>query len=515
MSGKLDFRRSQGIVPFGVGSIVNFPDDSLMMAGLDMWPTEISDNTLGKQLQFATQIIDGRLQRRLSFGREVKIDRFLSPAEAPSMTQGYYGISPLQLSTTGLMPFVRFPEWHYCPACRTLHKVPWNTKTGDERLKCNSKFSRKEGASKTCHDLPERRKHSLIPVRFAVACKSGHIMDFPWKEWVHKNNTSCGAGSGELFFYPRPTGGMDGLVIECSRCKKRNTLRGIFGSNPFEKIWPTCPGERPWLGPKAKENGCRCPPRSIQRGASNIYFSMLKSSILIPPYSETLNQILDDPDEWDLIQSLTKVNGRIADKAPLLSLAKKHGIESKLFIQAVHEKLDSVNEGEQEESEEQYRFTEYNAFLGPRPPFEERRDFDILNIPIERYGSDFSKYISTVVLVKNLRETRVLTGFTRLVPPESDEAGKAELSLREKNWLPAMEVRGEGIFITLNLEEIVNWKRGNQNLKDKVDKINSRLKDVCDERNISIRTINSELLLIHTLAHVLIRQLSFDCGYEA
>ena len=75
MSGKLDFRRSQGIVPFGVGSIVNFPEDSLMMAGLDMWPTEDPDNQYSRQLQFATQIIDGRLQRRLSFGREIRIDR--------------------------------------------------------------------------------------------------------------------------------------------------------------------------------------------------------------------------------------------------------------------------------------------------------------------------------------------------------------------------------------------------------------------------------------------------------
>ena len=35
-------RRSQLIVPFGVGAIIDFPEDTLMTAALDLWPYERS-----------------------------------------------------------------------------------------------------------------------------------------------------------------------------------------------------------------------------------------------------------------------------------------------------------------------------------------------------------------------------------------------------------------------------------------------------------------------------------------
>ena len=34
------YRRSQLVVPFGVGAIVDFADNTLMSAGLNFWPTE-------------------------------------------------------------------------------------------------------------------------------------------------------------------------------------------------------------------------------------------------------------------------------------------------------------------------------------------------------------------------------------------------------------------------------------------------------------------------------------------
>ena len=38
-------RRSQSVVPFGIGSIVEFEDDALMPAGLDMWPPNRSGSS--------------------------------------------------------------------------------------------------------------------------------------------------------------------------------------------------------------------------------------------------------------------------------------------------------------------------------------------------------------------------------------------------------------------------------------------------------------------------------------
>jgi len=74
-------RRSQVIAPFGIGSLVDFPGQTLMPAGLDVWPD-----------QPACEIRDDRLARRLG------VEYFRAPPPAPR--EGQRG-APL--------PFVRFP----------------------------------------------------------------------------------------------------------------------------------------------------------------------------------------------------------------------------------------------------------------------------------------------------------------------------------------------------------------------------------------------------------------------
>ena len=228
MAGVPEFRKSQGIVPYGVGAIVDFPDDSLMAAGLDMWPQVSANMPKERQARIveATQIIDGRLQRRLSAALGRPVHRFLSPAQAPDRKAGYGQAATADL-TRAFMPFVRFPNWHFCPRCRALWNVPWNTPSRDQRLRCNSDVRLKEGTAKTCGELSDWQKPVLIPVRFAVACPSGHIMDFPWEEWVHLDRENCGAGSGKLFLVATGATGLAGVEVKCSQCHARRTLVGI------------------------------------------------------------------------------------------------------------------------------------------------------------------------------------------------------------------------------------------------------------------------------------------------
>ena len=516
MSGVPEFRKSQGIVPYGVGAIVDFPDDSLMAAGLDMWP-QVSANMPAERrarIAEATQIIDGRLQRRLSATLGRRIDRFLSPAEAPDRRAGFARAAAGD-DTRAYMPFVRFPKWNFCPRCRTLLKVPWNTPSRDKRLRCRSDVRLKEGSAKNCSELPDWRKPLLIPVRFAVACQAGHIMDFPWEEWVHLDQTGCGAGSGKLFLVATGAAGLAGVEVKCSQCRARRTLVGAFGPNPFRRIWPNlCPGERPWLGPDAVQSDCPEIPVTIQRGAANTYFAEIVNSILIPPYSRLLKQVLDRPDVWSVIRTLAVIDGK-PDRPPLVEMAKNFGLDPEIFIQAVDEKLAAGDDvGAEGVSEEEYRAAEYRAFLGPRPPRSERRDFDLLPSDIEQYSEEFRRYFDNVVMIPKLRETRVLMGFSRVVPPGATQH-TAELSLGTQNWLPAMEVRGEGIFLVLRHEALEEWLSGSRSGSDRARMINGRLARVAAERGIDVRTISPEFLLVHTFAHVLIRQLTFDCGYDS
>ncbi len=516
MAGVPQFRKSQGIVPYGVGAIVDFPDDSLMAAGLDMWPQVSANmpNERQRRIAEATQIIDGRLQRRLSAALGRPIRRFLSPAQAPDRRAGYAQAATAD-ETRAFMPFVRFPNWHFCPWCRTLWEVPWNTPLRDSRLRCNSDVRLKEGTARTCSDLSNWQKPVLIPVRFVVACPSGHIMDFPWEEWAHLDKTNCGAGSGKLFLVATGATGLAGVEVKCSQCQARRTLVGAFGLNPFRRIWPDlCPGHRPWLGPDAIQGDCTEIPVTIQRGASNTYFAETINSILIPPYSRLLKQVLDRPDVWSIIKSLPIIDGKLP-RDSLVTMADNYGIDPEIFIQAVDEKYAAGEEGDAEAvSEQEYRAAEYRAFLGTRPPRSERRDFDLLPKDIEQYSDDFRRYFEKVVMIPKLRETRVLTGFSRVVPPGAVTV-KAELSLRPQNWLPAMEVRGEGIFLVLRSDALEEWLSQTDEMTSRVQKINDRLGQVAAERGIESREFTPGFLLIHSLAHVLIRQLTFDCGYDS
>ena len=518
MAGVPEFRKSQGVVPFGVGSIVDFPDESLMPAGLDVWPSELAgDASVRSAIIEATRIIDQRLQRRLTAEVKRKINFFLSPTEAPDKPSSNI---PRTLDfSKNLMPFVRFPTWHFCPRCRTLWQVPWNTPTNPYspphgELKCHSQIRLNKGSASVCGRLPDYRKPRLIPVRFVVACRQGHISDFPWQQWAHMHSTNCGAGSGKIFLVSTGASGLAGLKVVCSLCRSENTLSSAYKGNAFDRIWTNgCPGDRPWLGPAGQETGCPETPQTIQRGASNAYFAKTSSSILIPPYSERLRQVLDLPDLWAEIMAVPLVDGKLPRQFIDLK-AKRHGLDCETFYEAVTEKYEHGSKSEQKsETEEEYRAAEYEAFLRNRPPLEDRIDFDNVVQPLDRYTSGFQECFDHIVLLPKLRETRVLTGFSRVEPPEVTQS-EAALSVNPKPWFPAMEVRGEGIFLVLSQKRLRHWQQNQVKYDARASAMHKRLEGHLGASRHA-PPVPSALVLVHTFAHLLIRQFVFDCGYDS
>jgi hypothetical protein len=61
MPARAEFRKSQGVVPFGVGAIIDFKEEALMSAGLDVWPTERALGEIRVALMDACRVVDGRL----------------------------------------------------------------------------------------------------------------------------------------------------------------------------------------------------------------------------------------------------------------------------------------------------------------------------------------------------------------------------------------------------------------------------------------------------------------------
>ena len=518
MVGRTEFRRSQGVVPFGVGAMTDFPEESLMMAGLDVWPSEVCDLSMRVQIVNACRVTDGRLALRLSAEAGHQIDYFLSPTESPPDGPSF-GSAPAELEGKAQMPFVRFPNWYFCPRCRALRNVPWNTQTNAVQLQCTNDKRRAEGKAKACTELYKKARPWLSPVRFITACSSSHIMDFPWFEWAHSFAESpCENGKGNLFLHSTPAAGLAGVVVKCIACNSSRNMAGAFGKDALRTLYGgSCPGERPWLGPEARQTGCQKIPQTVQRGAANSYFAKVISSILIPPHSALLEQILDGPDVWSEIMSVV-VDGRPHEPF-LRQKAKNYDIDPELFIGAVNRQFDrlaptSGGPSQEDISEQEYRRAEYNAFLGLRPPRQERHDFDTEPVSINEYVSGFGKLFSNVILVPKLRETRVLTGFSRLVPPEALDASPASLSLECKNWLPGFSVSGEGIFLKISSARLLEWLKG-----EEVSARVSGLKERIEQRGGILAACEvaprPAHLMIHTLAHLLIRQLAFECGYDS
>jgi len=479
-------RKSQIIAPYGVGAIVEFPEGSLMHAGLDAWTTSDEQN-----------LADDRLAQRLG------VRTFYEPVSAPEKNQ----------PGGGVIPFVRFPMWHVCPRCRSMSKSNWN----DRRTPQCSSNLKPRSKGPTCGELSEKRRQKMIPVRFIVACEDGHIEDFPWVEWAHtERGTELTRGTGcdnpQLRLNYTGRSGLMGLTVLCESCSKKRSMAGAASPKTLENFG--CAGERPWLGPDAHED-CMCAqaPKVVQRGATNVHFAQTVSSILIPPYSTYVRRIIATKKNWTFLTGGIDESGNLDDQR-IKNFAELKNIPYSELLGAIRHKLAGNEIDLTEQTEQDFRYDEYKAFCA-----EKNRDTDNdLNIDPQKlrdYDPDISDYFDNIVLVEKLTETRALTGFSRLNPPDGHggERGRvARLSKNNLDWFPAVRAYGEGVFITLNQEVLDLWSQ-NKEVNKRASHIQERLNNLRASRGQEGRAIDPAFIVLHTLAHMLIRRLSFDCGY--
>ncbi len=132
-------------------------------------------------------------------------------------------------------------------------------------------------------------------------------------------------------------------------------------------------------------------------------------------------------------------------------------------------------------------------------------------------GGVSSRYFQKIMAVKRLREVRALQSFTRLKPPVAGEpkSRQAPLYNADPGWLPAIEVRGEGVFFELRTDLLTEWE-ARPSVQNRAQQVQaSYTRSLIAGGGTSVRTISARFLLVHALAHALITQWSLDCGYPA
>lgn len=147
-----------------------------------------------------------------------------------------------------------------------------------------------------------------------------------------------------------------------------------------------------------------------------------------------------------------------------------------------------------------------------------KQDQDFRAVPTPS-PDGYDSLLRQVVQVERLREVQAMTGFTRVDSPTLGEAGTAQrapLSRGRVGWVPAVERRGEGIFLELREALVADWASDVgehphiEALRQAHTRwLNNRQRD--PDPNFPI----ARYLLLHTLSHVLLRQVALECGYSS
>jgi hypothetical protein len=500
-------RRGQLISPFGPGAMMILPDGvSVICGGLDHWfKHESGDAENVDQREF--QIDEWRLAARLG------IKHFYLPPD-------HRRIRMHDQPTNGWLtvPFLRFPQWHYCTRCGLMRKLPLVTKG---RIKCHE-----------CE--AQKWTRYVVQVPFVAMCDAGHIQDFPWIEWVYR---TAAPPQNPLPMRLHSTGGMTlaGQKIKIDNGPERN-LAGIMNASPDgadtelsrllddSKAPFLCRGGRPWLGAEDGE-GCSRPLRGTLRSAANVYFAQVHNSIYLPRGEDAtvaeVISLLEQPPLSTFVGILTGAGVTPTSAQLRAQYGELLGaFQDRQLDAAIGTHCGSSSSGKQrqqtagDDPETGFRRQEYDTLIGAA-------DYDQLVLKptdLRNYNDAFSQYFEHVTLVHKLRETRTLTGFTRVFADTdrdpADLQGMLRLAEPQEKWLPAYVVFGEGIFLTLNELRLREWE-ARTDVQQRVAPLISRYSSLRLTRHLRDRQVGPRFVLLHTLAHLLINRLTFECGYSS
>jgi hypothetical protein len=345
------------------------------------------------------------------------------------------------------------------------------------------------------------------------------MQDVPWFKWAHSTARSdqqrqC-AAFDKLRFLQK--GGGKGVLaaveVRCSACGVGRNLEGITATNTMASIGAKCFGKQPWQRRDA-ESSCDADLSVLQRGASNIYYPKVVSAldisagarqagieeeIIANRHFDTLELVYNSAE--GVSEAVRKIARKIAEEA---------GCTIEKVLEVVGEETNCDQNTEVDDAE--LIREEWPVLTNPPEDLSLDGNFyaEVCPINNSQYLGFFKGLIEKVVLVKKLREVRALRGFERVTP--GNGIVQADLGANPKNWLPAVEVFGEGIFLSFEEGGISKWlEEGGESLKERSDSVVDRWSSTPLD---FLPEPTPRFLLLHTLAHLLIRQLTFDCGYS-
>lgn len=492
----------------GIGSLVETTDSSVIIETFDNWGYDSIINSPNSDAIEKYLIIDDRLLSRLKY----------------IFNNLQYIVKVPDENDRRIRPKANyFPKWFYCQRCSQLKeykewKNSWYNIGKDLKYFYPPKCFNKE-----CDE------EVLEQVRFVMTCPNGHIQDLPWEYWNNQttepqpeqdfSDIEEGKSGGPIFFnfsdkcctnqkltykVSFSNSELSGIHIGCKNCGKSQNLSGVFG------IKIKCSGQKPWLGKNVHEK-CNEKLKVVIKSSNSVYYSNLISSIYIPVNQISLKQ------EHRVLISKWLDRGKKPEEI-IRDLYLDYNIpetETKKYLQGDENFI----------SEQSFREVEYDYFLSKENESSNFIKSSLISVKNKIKGFE------NIVRIEKMKFISVQTSFTRQMPIDADsilltddefneikyEVKRQSTSLKNINTsiLPGVESFGEAILFILDHKRLGKWSNIDGVLhRANIIKNNAMASQRRYIKRIS-ENITPQFILIHTLSHLITKELEYVCGYTA
>jgi len=405
------------------------------------------------------------------------------------------------------IPATRFPSWMRCPSCGFMYRWPWRKYQTDHILHCNHQG---------CKHHPK-----LEQVPWVLAHPSGYLADVPWHFLAHqdaRDPSQCNCKvRDQLRLIER---GYEVRTLRCDACHAEKRFHGDervpFGQGRMQ----------PWtkddlvMQIELEEGAKQELAQVLVLNDTRVYMPVAESVLVIPPESRVRKGTVVDH-LYRNSGDRHRIDGARSGKPRAVAI-KKLATEYRCSIKDIETALADLARGYPLYGDNltpgQLRESEFKAFLEVLP--DQREDEDLVTrnrsdewrelgsaVDLNAEEQKIVNGVRHLVRVDRLKAVKVFRGFTRLggeeiVPPNI--VGKSD-------WLPAIELYGEGIFLALDEDRLKVWEQ----TPAIVSRLNQLLPRFAQSGRLDPNPVTTRFMLLHTLSHLLMRQIESEGGYPA
>ena len=478
-----------------VGAIVRGPDSLMVVQDIRTWDRPGND-PLEREIRYVDRV-------RSALG----IDGAL--CEPPRSTER-------DGTVIGWIPALRFPTWMRCLRCGLMHSAPWRSRPPSGSDDPNTESGRAGGAG-NCRECAGR----LEQTPWVLVHEDGFLADVPWHALAHGDTRNpeqrqCRPDWTQPYLKLDETG--TGRRVLCDRCNSAV----VFSSGALPRMaFPPRAWQQPWIR-ESPAQAPESPGLLVEINDVRVHSPSTQTALVIPPESRIRRGTVIDRlyGSARSLRRIRKARKPLARRSAVRSLASEY----RCTFDEIERAVEAIDEGYplygRTITADDLLVDEYRALTAEIPDLREdedfvtehcTRDWKALGRTLEPGAARRAvDAVSGLIAVNRLKEIMVLKGFQRAGGPRTppDITG-------ESNWLPALELYGEGIFFTLDEALLQRWEE-NDALRERTNAFSKRYVQRAGQGIPEFDVeVSPRFLLCHTLAHLMIRELDAEAGYPA